>query len=66
MISRILAWLRARRDPYSLKELERIQNEVAFAEADQIAVDADEVVCPNCFETFDASRPACPRCGRLT
>lgn len=57
----------AGRDRYSLSALNRLEEQMAFHEADSLDTSsAAEIVCPNCFEAYDAARPACPRCGKLT
>lgn len=67
VLTGLAIWWRQNRDPYSLKELERAQNQADFDNAEAMyAHQAGEIVCPNCFEAYDNSRPACPRCGKLT
>jgi uncharacterized paraquat-inducible protein A len=62
----VVLYLRSRRDPYSLRDLERLQNQLEFESVEEISTDeADEVICPNCFEAYESNRPACPRCGKL-
>ena len=66
VLTGLVLWWRRNRDPYSLSELERVQNEADFKEAEAVHADqADEIVCPQCFETYDSARPACPRCGKI-
>lgn len=61
LVSAVLAF--RSRDPYSLKELQRVHEQQIFNEVDEVRPDDDaDVVCPNCGTVRGAVLPKCPHC----
>lgn len=55
-----------KRDPFDLQSLnqEVEQDETRRQLEDEVAVEADRILCMCCQEEYDAKYPICPHCGR--
>lgn len=55
---------RLRTDPYSLAALHRLDDEPAPLAEETDLGEAEQVLCPGCYQAYGGWLPVCPHCGR--
>ncbi|RYG40021.1 hypothetical protein EON79_23310 [bacterium] len=60
----VVAFLRSRKDPYSLDSLRELHDKEELREIDVPGVDVGgDVMCGRCRNTYSGRLPGCPHCG---